>query len=265
MLALLAGGGTLARDVAAAAEGAVLVCAPEGTEPDGLKVELRYRFERLVPFLRELRARGVTRAVLAGVVHRPKLEMTALDLRTAALIPRMLKGMRSGDDATLRAAIALLEEYGIAVLGIGDVAPGLLAAEGRLATRAPTATERADAARACAILEALGPVDVAQACVVAQQMCLAVEGLYGTDAMLDFVALNRPARHPRKGGVLVKRAKRGQDLRVDLPTIGPATVERAVAAGLTGICVQAGASVLLDRDELCRRADAAGLAIWAEG
>ena len=265
MLALLAGGGTLARDVAAAAQGDLLVCAPEGTEPEGLSVQLRYRFERLVPFLRELRARGVTRAVLAGVVHRPKLEMTALDLRTAALIPRMLKGMRGGDDATLRAAISLLEEYGIAVVGIGDVAPGLLAAEGPLSARAPTAAERADAARARAILDALAPVDVAQACVVAEQLCLALEGLYGTDALLDFVALNRPARHPRKGGVLVKRAKRGQDLRVDLPTIGPATIDRVVAAGLTAVAVQAGASVLLERAELRRRADAAGLAIWAEG
>lgn len=265
MLALLAGGGTLARDVALATPGDVLICAPEGTEPTGLEVQLRYRFERLVPFLRELRARGVTRAVLAGVVHRPKLEMSALDLRTAALIPRMLKGMRSGDDATLRAAISLLEDYGITVVGIGDVAPGLLAAEGTLTARAPTAAERADAARARQILDALAPVDVAQACVVAQQMCLAVEGLYGTDAMLEFVAVNRAARHPRKGGVLVKRAKRGQDLRVDLPTIGPATVERALAAGLTALAVQAGVSVVLDRAELRRRADAAGLAIWAEG
>jgi DUF1009 family protein len=265
MLALLAGAGTLAREVAQAAEGPVLVCAPEGTEPEGLQVDLRYRFERLIPFLRELRARGVERAVLAGVVHRPKLEMTAFDLRTAALIPRMLKGMRAGDDATLRAAIALLEEHGITVLGLADVAPGVLAQAGPIATRPPTEAERKDAARARAILDALAPVDVAQACVVAQGMCLAVEGLYGTDALLDFVALNRPTRHPRRGGVLVKRAKRGQDLRVDLPTIGPATVDRAIAAGLSGLALQAGASVVLERAELRRRADAAGLSIWAEG
>jgi UDP-2,3-diacylglucosamine hydrolase len=264
MLALLAGAGTLAQEVARAVDGPLLICAPDGTEPEGVQVDLRYRFERLIPFLRELRARGVERAVLAGVVHRPKLEMAAFDLRTAALIPRMLKGMRAGDDATLRAAIALLEEHGIAVVGLAEVAPGVLAQAGAIATRPPSAAERKDAVRAREILDAMAPVDVAQACVVAQGLCLAVEGLYGTDALLDFVALNRKARHPRHGGVLVKRAKRGQDLRVDLPTIGPATVERAIAAGLTGLALQAGASVVLERSEVRRRADAAGLSIWAE-
>jgi UDP-2,3-diacylglucosamine hydrolase len=105
---------------------------------------------------------------------------------------------------------------------------------------------------------------VGQGCVVAAALCLGVEAIYGTDALLADVASHRPLRHPSKGGVFVKCAKAGQDLRVDLPTIGPDTIDRCVAAGLSGICLQAGHVIVLDRAEVVARADAAGLALWAQ-
>ena len=266
-LAIIAGQGRLPVHIAAAwtqAQGAMpLICAPEGMTPEELSVDRLFRLERLSPFLRALRDEGVTHLALAGAIHRPALDPALFDPATVSFLPRVLPAMQQGDDALLRALIGVIEEHDLTVLGVQQVAPGLLAGAEMPAARAPDKAEAADAARGVEILQALGPVDVGQGCVVAQGLCLAVEALYGTDAMLDFVAQNRHTRRPEKGGVFIKRAKPGQDHRVDLPTIGPQTVAAAQRAALSGIALQAGAVVMLDRDEILARADAAGIALWS--
>ncbi|MCC5972318.1 MAG: UDP-2,3-diacylglucosamine diphosphatase LpxI [Pararhodobacter sp.] len=265
--AIIAGSGRLPAELAtelAATQGEpAMICALEGVAPDGLAVDLAFRVERLMPFMRHLLDAGVTSVTFAGPVHRMALDPALFDRETASVIPRLLAAMQGGDDATLRAVMALFEEFGLQVEGLATLAPGLLAAEGVLAARAPDATESADAARGIEILHALSPVDVGQGCVVASRLCLGLEALYGTDAMLSQIAASRDMREPRKGGVFVKRAKAGQDLRVDLPAIGPATIEAARAARLTGICLQAGYVVVLERSETLARAEAAGIALWA--
>lgn len=262
-LALIAGRGRLPAELAAALPGRPLVCAPAGSAPEELSVDLVFHLERLAPFLKELARRGIDRVALAGAVDRPRLDPALCDPETAALIPALLAAMAGGDDATLRALIALIEEFGLAVAGIGDLAPALLAPEGALTARAPRAGEEADAARGLAVLEAMGAADVGQACVVAGRLCLGVEALYGTDALLADVAARRASREPQRGGVLVKRMKPGQDRRADLPVVGPETVVGAVRAGLTGICLQAGGVVMLERAVFLAEADRAGLAVWA--
>lgn len=262
-LALIAGAGELPAELTAALETPPLVCALEGVAPSGLVVERHFRIERLAPFMRQLADEGIAAVVFAGAMQRPKLDPALFDRETAALVPRMMAMMQGGDDALLRGVIALFEEYDLPVLGLAGLAPQLLADAGVLGARAPSETEAADAARGVAILEALAPVDVGQGCVVAGGLCLGIETLFGTDAMLGDVARNRAMRGASRGGVFVKRAKRGQDLRIDLPTIGPDTIAAAATAGLSGICLQAGHVVVLRRDEVLARAEAAGLALWA--
>lgn len=264
-LAIIAGRGALARLVAAAQERAPLIVGLAGFAPEGVVPDMTLHLERLVPGLRALCDAGVGRVVLAGGVARPRLDPAAFDPATAALMPRLLPALQAGDDATLRAVIEVIEDFGLRVQGLADVAPGLLAPEGVLGARAPSAAEIADAARARAILAALGPADVGQGCVVAQGLCLGLEAIYGTDAMLGFVATHRADLPPHSGGVLMKRAKPGQEARADLPAIGPATVAAAARARLGAICVHAGQTVLIDREALVAAADAAGIALWAEG
>lgn len=267
-LALIAGAGRLPAELAAelAASGwpPPLVCSPEGVVPDSLPVDMAFRFERLVPFLRALAERGVHRVVLAGAIHRPRLDPALFDRETAALVPGLVAALRGGDDGALRWIIALIEEFDLTVAPLADLAPALIVAAGPLSARPPTVAERADAARGTAILAALDAVDVGQGCAVAQGLCLGIEALYGTDALLADIARNRPLREPGTGGVLVKRAKAGQDLRADLPSVGPATITGVQAAGLTALCLQAGRVVMLDRAGVLAAADAAGLALWAE-
>lgn len=261
-LALIAGRGRLPAELVAALPAPPLVCAPVGIEPEGLTVDVPFRYERLAPFLQDLAGRGIARVALAGAIDRPRLDPALIDPATAALLPRVLPALAGGDDRLLTAVIGLIEDFGLRVTGLAELAPGLLAAEGAL-TRPPTPAEAADAARGAAVLAALGPVDVGQAVCVAGGLVLGIEAIYGTDALLADVAARRATREPQRGGVLVKRAKPGQDARADLPVIGPDTVAGAVAAGLSGIALQAGAVVILERAGTLAAARAAGLAVWA--
>jgi len=258
-LAIIAGLGDLPAAVAGALPDPPLVCALDGFAPEGLAVDRVFRFERLVPFLRQLTDEGVDRVVFAGAMSRPRFDPASFDPATAQLVPQFLAAIAQGDDAMLRVAISLFEDAGLAVVGLAGIAPQLLVGPGLLGSVAATALDEADAARGRSILDALAPVDVGQGCVVAGGLCLGIEVIFGTDALLADVAARRQGR----GGVFIKRAKTGQDLRVDLPTIGPATVQAVIAAGLSGICVQQGRVVVLHREQVIADADAAGLAIWA--
>lgn len=261
--AIIAGAGGLPAALAATMPERPLICALDGYAPDGVAADLSFRVERLVPFLRELQDRGISRVTFAGAVQRPRLDPAMFDPATAQMVPRLLAAMQGGDDATLRAVIDIFEEAGFAVVGVEQIAADLVPGAGVLCGTVSDA-DRADADRAAAIVAAIGAVDVGQGAVVAQGLCLAVEALPGTDAMLDWVA--QTARRPNPAGakgVFYKAPKPAQDRRVDLPALGPETVTRAAAAGLAGIAWQAGGVILLDPAEMIARAQAAGLFLWA--
>lgn len=259
--AIIAGQGALAPAIAARLDQPV-VAALDGFSPP-IPHE-SFRLERLVPFFDWLAEQGVDRVTFAGAVRRPRLDPEAFDPRTASLVPRILTAMQSGDDAALREVIALFEEAGFTVAGTEEIAPDLVPGAGILVGE-PTAADIADADRAAKIVEGLGPLDLGQGAVVAQGLCLAVETLPGTGAMLDFVAAHRDMRPRPNGprGVFWKAPKPGQDRRIDLPAIGPETVDQVARAGLAGIAWQAGGVILLEREAAVERARAAGVFLWA--
>jgi DUF1009 family protein len=140
-----------------------------------------------------------------------------------------------------------------------DLAPAILAPEGQLSATPLTERMEQDIARADAVLAALGPLDVGQGCVVGGGQVWGIETMGGTDHLLRTL----PEGAGRAGALLVKRPKPGQDMRADLPTIGPDTMDRLAAAGLAGAVIDAGAVILLSPDETRRRADAEGLVLWS--
>lgn len=211
-----------------------------------------------------LREAGADRITFAGAVDRPKLRPLKFDLTMLKLAPRMLPAMRKGDDALLRTVTNIFEERGLTIIAPHDALEGLLAAEGVMAGT-PSEADREDAARAAELVRAIGAADVGQAAVVAQGVCLGLESIQGTDAMLAFVAeTGAPHRIDPAGGrgVLHKAPKPGQDWRIDLPAIGPDTVASAKAAGLAGISVEAGGVLVLGREETVAAAEEAGLFLW---
>jgi DUF1009 family protein len=206
--------------------------------------------------LKLLRAHGVTDVVYAGGVRRPGLAAIRPDWRAAKFFAKI--GYRMlGDDGLLSAIAKEMELEGFRVVGAHELLDDSASVpEGLLGRVGPDAEAEGDIARGLQIARALGALDIGQAVVVQQGLVLGVEAIEGTDALLRRCA---GLRRDGAGGVLVKIEKPGQDARIDRPTIGPQTVRLAVEAGLRGIAAQAGATLLLDRDEVIRAADAAGL------
>ena len=200
--------------------------------------------------------------VIAGGVRRPDLWKIRPDVGFFTSLPRIVGLMAGGDDSVLTSVVRFFEQKGLAVRGAHEVAPDLLAGAGAIGSLALSEQGRADAGLGFAVRAALGPLDAGQAVVVAHGKVLAIEGAEGTDAMLQRVAgLPGRGRAGLRDGVLTKGPKPGQELRVDMPVIGPRTVAAAVAAGLEGIAVEQGVVLVLDKADAVRAADAAGLAV----
>jgi DUF1009 family protein len=208
------------------------------------------------------RAENCRDLVFIGTLVRPALSEIRLDWGTLRVIGRVWAAFRGGDDHLLSGIGNILEQDGFRMVGIKDVAPDLLMPEGCLTLKMPDENAAADIAKARDVLRALSPFDIGQAIVVIDGHVVGVEDIEGTDGLLARVARLRAEGRIRAGmarGVLVKAPKSGQDLRFDLPTLGPRTVEGAAAAKLAGIAIVAGNTVVVEPQAMIEAADAAGL------
>ncbi len=213
-------------------------------------------------FMKIAETEGCRDLAFIGSVTRPSLWTIRPDWRVLLLMPQIVRLYRGGDDHLQSGIGRLIEQHGFRLLGPKDIAPELTMPLGPLGSRAPSERDRADIARGLAVLDAMSPHDVGQAVVVAENQVLAVEGPEGTDRAVARVADLRRGGRIRSAagtGVLVKAAKLGQDHRIDLPTIGPQTVEGAAAAGLAGIAVVAGSTFVAEPQAIAAAADRAKL------
>jgi hypothetical protein len=211
---------------------------------------------------RLMRSEGCRDIVFLGGMVRPALSDIRLDWGTLRAIPDIAAALRGGDDHLLSGVSRIFERHGFRVVGIQDVAPELLMPEGCITRLAPDADALADIAKGRDLMRALGPFDVGQAAVVIDGHVVAVEDIEGTDALLVRVARLRAEKRIRAKagrGVLVKTPKTIQDLRFDLPTLGPKTIDGIAAAGLAGIGTVAGHSLVAEADVMTAKADQAGL------
>jgi DUF1009 family protein len=209
-----------------------------------------------------LQEQGVQELVIAGGVTRPNLRRIRPDMGFFTSLPHILSLLAGGDDSVLTRVVRFFEGKGLTVRGVHEVAPDLLAGTGPMGPVALSDAARRDAELGFAVRQSLAAVDAGQAVVAAEGRVLAVEGAEGTDAMLERVAaLPGRAGAAMRTGVLAKGPKPRQELRVDMPAIGPRTIERAAAAGLAAVAVEAGAVLVLDRAETVRTAEAARIAV----
>jgi DUF1009 family protein len=204
-----------------------------------------------------LHANQVQDVVFAGRIKRPSLGAMMPDARMARFLAR-IAGKALGDDGLLRAVVAEFEAEGFRVVGADELQSDLLATQGCLGRHAPDEAAWADIHHGIRIARAIGALDIGQAVIVQQGLVLGVEGIEGTDALIERCGA---LRREGPGGVLVKTKKPSQDRRVDLPTVGRDTVDRAAAAGLRGIAVEAGHTLMLDRGAAIAAADRLGLFI----
>lgn len=267
-VALIAGAGALPQLIAESlsrAQTPYIVAGFEGQLPGWLvdHPNVTAPFEKLGRVIAAFRAAGATQLCMAGGMQRPSLNPLKFDATFARFAPYVLPRLREGDDAALHAVALFFEREGFEIIPAEQLLPDALIRKGTL-VGALTERDSSDIARAFHILDTMAPLDIGQGCVVAEGLCLGVETLQGTDAMLTMIAAETKGRDSSKPcGVLVKRPKAGQDKRIDLPSIGPETIRKAASAGLAGIAVEADGALMLEAD--ATRALAQGLGLFLAG
>lgn len=268
-LGIIAGEGHLPRDVASSvlANGRdVFILRIESLANDGLRefpgadismgsVGLGYQL---------LREHGCQEIVFVGYITRPDLARISFDHIGRALLPDILTAASKGDDAIMGVFIAAFQAEGFSVLGAEEAYRDLLCEAGVLTQIEPDDQARTDLVKAVHLAGVLGAHDIGQGVVVCKGLVLAVEAQEGTDGVLARIStLDSSLRgtEDAPAGVLVKRAKPGQERRVDLPAIGPRTIAAVKSAGLKGIGLEAGGSLIIDRAATLAAANMAGLFI----
>ena len=258
MIALIAGQGALPAEICKRLPQRPLVCAMLGSEPDALDAEITFRLEQFGSFLERLKSAGIKEICLAGAVSRPAIDPSAIDAATLPMVPVLQCALAAGDDGALRAVMQLIEAAGFTVRAAHEVAPDLLMAPGVPTRVQPGELDKADATRGAEVVAAMSAADIGQSCAVRGRQAIAIETIFGTDWMLETL-IRRP---DGQGGVMVKAPKLGQDRRADLPTIGPSTVKKAAAAGLSVIVLEAGGVIVLDQEAVIAACDDLGLFLW---
>ena len=262
-LGIVAGGGDVPGRILEACEKAgreVFILGLEGqADPETLDADAWIRLGEAGRGIELLRAAAVEELIMVGWVTRPSLRQLRPDLRTARFLAKIGKSAL-GDNSLLSAVTREMEREGFRVIAPEGILHDLLAIESQYGAHAPDQLALDDIDRGVAVARALGSLDIGQAVIVQQGHVLGVEAAEGTDALIERCGR---LRLDGEGGVLVKVAKLGQERRVDLPTVGPATVEIAAAAGLRGIAIEAGGTLVVDRDAVVSAADASGLFVIA--
>jgi len=260
-LGILAGGGPLPGYLVEACRSAgrdVFVIAFEGqADPDviGDTPHAWVRLGAAGEALDRLHAENVEEIVMAGPVRRPGWLELRPDRRAAKFLGRGL--LNKGDDGILGAIVRELEDKeGFRVVGADDVLGDLQAPAGAFGRISLSKDARPDVAVGVEVLRTTGPLDIGQAVIVQLGIVLGLEAAEGTRRLIERCgALHREGR----GGVLVKLPKPGQETRADMPSIGPDTIVAAAEAGLVGVAVATGRTLVLERDTVIREADARGL------
>ncbi len=235
------------------------LCDPKGTE--------RFRHHwitvgQLGRTTKLLRAENCKNLVFIGSMVRPALSEVRLDWGTLRVMGAIWAAFRGGDDHLLSGIGRIFERQGFHLVGVKEIAPDLLLSEGCATRKMPDQDAMADIAKGREVLRALGPFDIGQAVVVIDGHVIGVEGIEGTDELLARIKTLRVAGRIRAKpgrGVLVKAPKSKQDVRFDLPTIGPRTIEGLAGAALAGVSAAAGNTAVADPQTMIEAADAADL------
>lgn len=251
-LGIIAGGGNLPKKIIQACRQINrdhFIIAFEGMTDSDMLEGSAYSWENLGQIgatLEKLHNANVTEVVFVGRIERPSFSSLKMDKRAAGLLAKAaLRGF--GDNAVLSLIMEEIEKDGFKVVAAQDLVDDLLAPEGVLGNHEPDAQALDDIQKGKDILTQMSPMDIGQSVVVQEGMVLGIEAIEGTDALMDRCALVKREGAP---GVLVKMRKIGQDVRADLPTIGPDTLRKAKQAGLRGIAIEAKGTIIINRDEV---------------
>ena len=235
-------------------------------DPDHIRIHWMSLGE-LSKLIETFHREGVTQAVMAGQVkHKQIFSSIRPDWRLA----KLLLNLRTRNTDMLLGAVAkVLGDEGIILISSTAFLEPLLAPADVLTQRAPTEAERIDIGYGLTVARGIAAFDLGQTVVIAAGACVAVEAMEGTDATIAragdlFRTLDSDASTLDRSLTVVKVAKPNQDMRFDGPVVGLPTIEAMRSAGATCLCVEAGRTLLFDREAMVAAADAAGIALVGE-
>ncbi|MBL4758178.1 MAG: UDP-2,3-diacylglucosamine diphosphatase LpxI [Rhizobiales bacterium] len=263
-LAIVAGGGEIpvrfAESVAATGR-KILVIAIDGEADDEIQVwpHIVWKLGALGQLFSTLRKHNCSELVMLGYVPRPQFRDLHLDVSGLKYIPKILRILVGGDGSVLDKLVKYIEREGITIRGAHEISSGLCLSEKFLGSVKPNKVLKEDIKFGTRMSRTFGEFDVGQGVVVDRGRILAVEAVEGTDRMLSRCADLRSEKGNTRSGVLVKLPKPGQDLRVDMPTIGVKTIQGIAAAGLAGIAVERGHTLVVDKEGVTKAANEAGV------
>ncbi len=220
---------------------------------------------KLGRFFKYLKNNNIKQVVFAGGVTRPTLRFRDMDWGGVVSLSKVMAFMVGGDNSLLTGLMKLFDQHGVTVVGAHEIMPQLLTSSGLLFGRKPSKKALLNIDKAFEACKVLGALDIGQAAVAVGGRVVAVEGIEGTDGMLERIATMRVSGRlfeDGKHGVLVKTMKPDQDMRADLPTIGPQTIDGVIKAGLKGIAIEAGHSLLLEKEKTLSKAKEAGVFVY---
>ena len=262
-LAIIGGSGKLPLIIKNAYKKALYVKINKSKDVEENNV-LNFEFEKLGFLFDGLNKNGIRRVVLAGAVNRPDFDQRKLDDYTLSIMPQLSAKMVKGDNELLSFIAGEFEKKGYRVVGASEILPDLILDQGFVCGSVYKTFLR-DLIKADNILKILSPEDIGQGIVIENGLVLGIETLQGTNELLRFVANTSPnLRRDSLGGIFVKRPKLNQDLRFDMPVIGPETIDLACRAGLSGLVLSPGSVIVLDRDECINIAKAKKFFILAK-
>jgi DUF1009 family protein len=270
-LAIVAGGGDLPRRVAEQARRTgrdPFVVGLKGFVDQALLAEFggpELSVGELGRLIQLMKKEGCEEMVFAGWLKRPDFNSLKLDLKGIQSLPKILAAAKKGDDALLRAVMDVFAEAGFRIIGADEVLDDLVVGAGPLTALSPRPEDWADIRRAAEVAKISGSLEIGQGAISCASLILAVEAQEGTDRMLSRIPdlpVEIRGTPDQRRGVLVKRPKPQQERRIDLPTIGLATVDGVTRAGLAGIAVEARVALVVDREKVIAAADAAGIFIY---
>ena len=206
--------------------------------------------------IEHLQKAGVKQLVLAGKINRPSMSSLVPDAMGAKLIARLGFSIFGGDAAIFKTILAFLEEQGFSVIGSEEILQDVVMPKGAIGKLQPDEQAQKDISLGAKVIKAIGAFDIGQGVIIKNSLVLGVEAAEGTDALIARCA---NLGGEGKGGVLIKARKPIQEERVDLPTIGKNTIELVAHAGFSGIALEAGHSIIVERSEVIKLADDLGI------
>ena len=268
-LAIVAGSGDLPKKIVEYCEKHHLdfrIIQFEGVELNWLKnlPVLSAKFEKPNSLFSSLKEIGCNQVVFAGSMKRPKLNPLKFDSKFLKIASKLLPALRSGDDTTLKIIADIFEKEGLDILSADQILKNLFVPEGILTKIKPSNNDISDIMRGFEILDCISSIDVGQACIVGQGLCLGIETIQGSDQLIKFAGKDKHKYlFDESGGkgVFVKSPKINQDTRIDVPTIGVETIKTLAAAGFSGIAIKADSVQMINKDDCIDLANQLGVFI----